>query len=213
MNMNEEKINVTKTGTCTVGIVCRDGIILAADQRISGGEGLIMGKIKKVVKLTDNIVVTTAGNVSDIQFVIRLARAELELKRIKAKQLPTVKEAANLFATLCYENIRKFSTVVGISHFIMGGKDSNGFALYDITPDGSIVGETKFATSGAYGSIIGLGLLDNEWKPNMSLEEGRKLAIKVITTAVKRDATVGEGIDLAIIDKNGIGEIKEEKLY
>jgi len=208
----EEKINVTKTGTCTVGLVCRDGLILAADQRISGGEGLIIGKIKKLLKLNDNIVVTTAGNVSDIQFIVRLAKAELGLKRIKSKTMPSVKEAANLFANLCYENIRKFSTVVGISHFIMGGKDSSGFSLYDITPDGSVVEEKKFATSGAYGSIIGLGLLDNEWKPNMSLEEGKKLALKVISTAVKRDATVGEGVDVAIIDKSGVGEIKEEKI-
>jgi len=210
--MDNEKINVTKTGTCTVGIVYKDGIILAADQRISGGEGLIMGKIKKIVKLTENIVVTTAGNVSDIQYVIRLARAELELKRVKSKKLPTVKEAANLFASLCYENIRKFSTVVGISHFIMGGKDSNGYFLYDITPDGSVVEEKKFATSGAYGSIIGLGILDNEFKANSTPEEGKKLAIKVITTAVRRDATVGEGIDIVVIDKIGVGEIKEEKI-
>ena len=210
--MSEEKFMIPRTGTCTVGIVCKDAIILAADERISGGEGLIMGRIKKIVKLTDNIVVTTAGNVSDIQYVIRLARAELELKRVKAKKLPTVKEAANLFASLCYENIRKFSTVVGISHFIMGGKDSNGYFLYDITPDGSVVEEKKFATSGAYGSIIGLGLLDNEFKANSTPEEGKKIAIKVITTAIKRDATVGEGIDVVVIDKNGVSEIKEEKI-
>jgi proteasome beta subunit len=210
--MAEEKINVTKTGTCTVGIMCKDGLVLAADQRISVGEGLIMGKIKKILKLNDNIVVTTAGNVSDIQFIVRLAKAELGLKRIKSKTMPSVKEAANLFANLCYENIRKFSTVVGISHFIMGGKDSSGFSLYDITPDGSVVEEKKFATSGAYGSIIGLGLLDNEWKPNMALEEGKKLAHKVISTAVKRDATVGEGVDIVVIDKSGVGEIKEEKI-
>jgi len=211
--MAGEKINITKTGTCTVGIVCKDGLILAADQRISGGEGLIIGKIKKILKLNDNTVVTTAGNVSDIQYIIRLAKAELGLKRIKSKTIPSIKEAANLFASLCYENIRKFSTVVGISHFIMGGKDSSGFSLYDITPDGSVVEEKKFATSGAYGSIIGLGLLDNEWKPNMSMEEGKKLAMKIISTAVKRDATVGEGIDVVAIDKNGASEIKEEKIF
>jgi len=210
--MNEEKMNIAKTGTCTVGLICKDGIILAADQRMSGGEGLIFGKMKKVYKLTDNVVVTTAGNVSDIQYVMKLAKAELQLKRIKTKKLPSVQEAANLFATICYQNIRKFSTIVGISHFVLGGKDSHGFGLYDITPDGSVVEEKKFATSGAYGSIIGLGLLDNEWKPNLSMEEGKKLAIKVITTAVKRDASVGEGMDIVIIDKNGVGEIKEEKL-
>jgi len=211
--MNEEKINVAKTGTCTVGIVCKDGLILAADKRGSGGEGLIMNKNAiKLFKLADNIAVTVAGNVSDIQMVLKLAKAELQLKRIKTKKLPTVKEAANLFATIVYQNIRKYSTILGISAFILAGKDSSGFALYDVYPDGTVTEQEKFATTGAYGSIIGLGLMDNEWRPNLTLEEGKKLALKVINTAIKRDATVGEGILITIIDKNGVGEIKEEKV-
>jgi proteasome beta subunit len=210
--MNEEKLNIAKTGTCTIGVVCKDGVVLVADQRVSSGDGLIVGRTKKIFKLTDNIAVTTAGNVSDIQFVLKLAKAELELKRIKTKKSPTVNEAANLFASICYQNIRKFSTIIGISHFVMGGKDSKGFSLYDITPDGSVMEKKNFTTSGAYGSIIGLGLLDNEWKPNMSLEEGRKLAVKVVNTAMRRDATVGEGINYVAIDKSGVGEIKEEKI-
>jgi len=208
----EDKLNIYKTGTCTVGVVCKDGIILAADQRVSAGEGLIMGRLRKVFKLNDNIAVTTAGTVSDIQFVLKLAKAELELKRIKTKKIPTVLESANLFASICYQNIRKFSPIVGISHFLLAGKDTNGFSLYDITPDGTVAGEKNFSTSGAYGSIIGLGLLDNEWKPNMSIEKGKKLALKVIRTAIKRDATVGEGINYIIIDKKGVNEIKDEKV-
>jgi len=209
----EDKIQIIKTGTCTVGIVCKDGIILAADKRASAGEGLIVDKeAQKVHKLTSNIVVTIAGVVSDIQMVLKLVKAELQLKRIKTKKLPTVKEAANLFASVVYQNIRKYSPIMGISHFIIGGKDSSGYALYDVSPDGSITKKENFATSGAYGSIIGLGMLDNEWKPALSLEEGKKLAFKVINTAIKRDATVGEGINYVFIDKNGLSEIKEEKV-
>lgn len=209
----EDKVQVIKTGTCTVGIVCKDGVILAADKRASAGEGLIVDKeAQKVHKLTTNIVVTIAGVVSDIQMVLKLVRAELQLKRIKTKKLPTVKEAANLFASIVYQNIRKYSPIMGISHFIIGGKDSSGYSLYDVSPDGSITKKENFATSGAYGSIIGLGMLDNEWKPNLSLEDGKKLAFKVINTAIKRDATVGEGINYVYIDKNGLSEIKEEKV-
>jgi len=187
--------------------------VLAADKRGSGGEGLILDKnAKKIHHLNENIVLTIAGNVSDIQMVLKLARAEIELKRIKTKKMPTVKEAANLFAAIVYQNIRKFSPILGISAFILGGKDHTGFSLYEVHPDGTITEQNKFGTTGAYGSIIGLGIMDNEWKPNLSLEEGKKLALKVITTAIRRDATVGEGIDIVFIDKNGVGDIKEEKL-
>jgi len=211
--MAEEKINVAKTGTCTVGIACKDALILVADKRGSAGEGLILDKsAKKIFILTENIAVTVAGTVSDIQMVLKLAKAELELKRIKTKKFPTVKEAANLFAAIVYQNIRKFSPILGISAFILGGKDSSGVSLYEVHPDGTVTEQKKFATTGAYGSIIGLGLLDNEWKPNMSVEEGKKLALKVVNTAIRRDATVGEGIDVVVIDKSGVSEIKEEKI-
>ncbi len=211
--MDNEKISLVKTGTCTVGIVCKEGIILAADKRASAGEGLIVDRnAMKVHKLGENIVVTIAGTVSDIQMVLRLAKAELGLKRVKCGKTPGVNEAANLFATITYQNIRKFSPILGVSHFILAGKDSKGFSMFDITPDGTVTAQKKFAISGAYGSIIGLGILDNEWKPNMTMEEGKKLAFKIINTAIKRDATVGEGINYVFIDKNGISEIKEELL-
>ena len=211
--MAEEKINVAKTGTCTVGIVCKDALILVADKRGSAGEGLILDKsAKKIYILNENIAATIAGTVSDIQMVLKLAKAELELKRIKTKKFPTVKEAANLFAAIVYQNIRKFSPILGISAFILGGKDTSGVSLYEVHPDGTVTEQRKFATTGAYGSIIGLGLLDNEWKPNMSVEEGKKLALKVVNTAIRRDATVGEGIDVVVIDKSGVSEIKEEKI-
>ncbi|MBU2523328.1 MAG: hypothetical protein KKE23_03495, partial [Nanoarchaeota archaeon] len=107
---------------------------------------------------------------------------------------------------------RKFSTIVGISHFILGGKDEHGFALYDVTPDGAVSEHSDYATSGAYGAIIAYGILENEWKPHMTMEEGKKMAMKVLLTAIKRDASVGNGIDMVIIDKKGVNEIKETTL-
>jgi len=204
--------NIVKTGTTTVGIVCKDGIVLAADKRATSDYLIADKKAMKVFKLSDNIAVTIAGGVSDIQMVLKLTKAELELKRVRTKQLPTVKEAANIFANIVYQNIRKYSTIIGISHFILGGKDDKGFSLYDVSPDGAIFEHKDFATSGAYGAIIAYGILDNEWKPNLSIEDGKKLALKVILTAIKRDASVGNGIDMVVIDKKGVNEIKEEKL-
>jgi len=210
--MTDVEHNIVKTGTTTVGIVCKDGIVLAADKRATADYLIADKKAKKVHKLSDNIAVTIAGGVSDIQMVLKLTKAELELKRVRTKQLSTVKEAANIFANIVYQNIRKFSTIVGISHFILGGRDNHGFALYDVTPDGAISEHLDYATSGAYGAIVAYGILENEWKPNMTIEEGKKMAIKVLLTAIKRDASVGNGIDIVIIDKKGVSEIKEEKI-
>jgi len=207
--MTDIGYNITKTGTTTVGLVCKDGIVLAADKRATADHLIADKRAMKVHKLSDNIAVTIAGGVSDIQMVLKLTKAELELKRVRTKQFATVKEAANIFANIVYQNIRKFSTIVGISHFILGGKDESGFHLYDVTPDGAVSEHPDYATSGAYGAIIAYGILENEWKPNMTLEEGKKMATKVLLTAIKRDASVGNGIDMVIIDKKGVNEIKE----
>ncbi len=207
-----EKMNIVKTGTTTVGIVCKDGIVLAADKRATADHLIADKNVTKVVKLSDNIAVTIAGGVSDIQMVLKLTKAELELKRIRTKHLPSVKEAANLFAGIVYQNIRKFSTIIGVSHFIIAGVDSDGFSLYDVAPDGAVSKREDYATSGAYGAILAYGILENEWKPNLSIEDGKRMALNVLRTAVKRDASVGNGINITVIDKNGVGEIKTEKI-
>jgi len=206
------KFDPVKTGTITIGIVCKDGVILAADKRATADYFIANKRETKIAKLTDNIAVTTAGGVSDIQMILKLTRAELELKRIRTKQLPNVKEAANLFGGIVYQNIRKYSTIVGVTHFVLAGVDPSGFGLYDIYPDGSVSKVNDYVTSGAYGRIMGYGILENEWKPNMSLEEGKKLALKIARTAVKRDVSVGNGVNILVIDKKGVSEITEEKI-
>src|SRR3989344_3497042 len=133
-----KKLSIIKTGTTTVGILCKEGVVLAADKRATADHLIADKSVTKVVRLADNIAVTIAGGVSDIQMILKLTKAELELKRIRTKQLPSVKEAANLFAGIVYQNIRKYSTIIGVSHFIIGGVDSDGFHLYDVSPDGAV---------------------------------------------------------------------------
>jgi len=211
--MNEsETLKPLKTGTITVGIVCKEGIVLAADKRATSEIWIASKREDKIHKLTDNIAITTAGGVSDIQMILKMTKAELELKRIRTKHLPRVKEAANLFGNIVYQNIRKMSPIMGLTHFVLGGVDSTGFTLYDIYPDGSVSMITDYVTSGAYGRFMGYGILENEWKPNMSIDEGKKLALKVARTAAKRDASVGNGVNLVVIDKNGVGKINIEKI-
>lgn len=211
---NEIQKDVRKTGTATVGIVCRDGIVLAAEKRGVLGESYFIAskKEKKIHKIAKDIAVTTAGLVSDIQMLIKVVTAQLRLKELKTKIQPTVKEAANLFGTITYQNIRQFSTIPGIVHFLVGGKDANGFGLYEVFFDGTVSEHDDYVTSGSYGSIMAYGILENEWNPNITVNQGAELALKVLRTAIKRDAGTGDGIDVVIIDKNGMGEIKEEKV-
>jgi len=77
--MNE---NQAKTGTTTLAILCKDGVILAADRRVTAGM-IMHKKYRKVIQITDRIAITVAGLVSDIQLLTKLIQAEIKLKDIQ----------------------------------------------------------------------------------------------------------------------------------
>ena len=200
--MVEEK-ELMKTGTTTVAIICKDGIVLCADKRVTSGYLVSYKRFDKIAKITDDIAVTVAGTVSDVQLLVKLIRAELKLKDIRTGRNVTVKEATNLLANLVYNNIRKFSLIPGISHFIVGGKDSSGFYVYDVGADGSVTDIDDYTSSGS-GSVMAFGVLETLYKKDLSVEEGVKLGVKAVNAAVQRDIASGNGIDVITITKDGI---------
>ncbi len=195
-----------KTGTTTVALLCKDGIVMAADKRATSGYLISHKKFDKILNITDNIAVTVAGTVSDVQLLVKYIKAELKLKLIRTERESSVKEAANLLSMLVYSNIRKLSLIPGISHFLVGGKDESGFHIYDLAPDGSIVDVDDYTTSGS-GSVMVYGVLETLYKKNMSIDEGVKLAAKSINAAVQRDIASGNGIDIVTITKDGIKKV------
>jgi proteasome beta subunit len=209
LKMNEERL---KTGTTTVGIVCKDGIILAADKRATAGHMIAQKDADKVHKIADNIAVTIAGTVSDAQYIIRLMKSEIQLKSIRTGLTPSVKETANLLARVVFSNIRRPSMIPGIAHFILAGKDETGFYLYDIYPDGSISLHKDFVSSGS-GSVMAYGVLETLYK-ECTIEEGIDLTIKCINAAISRDSASGNGIDIfTITDKGAERVFKQEIPY
>jgi len=205
------KKHVRKTGTTTVGIVCKDGIVLAADKRgtfggDSGVSYIASREENKIQQVNDRIIVTIAGVSSDLQKVIKLIKAELKLKELKSKQIATIKEAANLFSAIVYQNIRQFSPIPGVTHFLLAGYDNEGFHLFNIFPDGYLDEVDKYSSTGS-GMIQCNPILDADYKKNMSLQEGESLALKCINASIRRDPGSGEGVDVFFVTK---GSIKHE---
>ncbi len=195
-----------KTGTTTVGILCKDGIVLAADKRATAGYLIANKKFEKVMPITDKIAVTVAGTVSDVQLLVKYLKSELKIKFFRTNSEPTVREAANLMAMFLYSNIRRFSVIPGIAHFVMGGKDDSGFHVYDLAPDGSIALVDDYVSSGS-GSVYAMGVLETLYKKGISVDEGVKLAAKSITAALRRDIASGNGIDIFTITQDGVKKV------
>jgi proteasome beta subunit len=204
-------MNELKTGTTTVGIVCKDGVVLAADMRATAGTMIVDKRAQKVHQITDEFAVTIAGTVSDAQLLIKLIRAELKLKEVRTYKKPSAKEAANLLGGLVYSNIRRMSMIPGIAHFLMGGRDISGTHLYDLFPDGSVTRITDFVSSGS-GSVFALGVLETHYNPQMNTSEGVKLAVKAVNTALQRDSASGNGIDVIVVSNKEIKRALRKEL-
>ena len=200
-----------KTGTTTVGIVCKDGVILGADKRTTAGHLVANKKTDKVVEVTEDIWVTTAGGASDCQLLVKLAQAELRLKKMRVHRKATVEEAAHLMARMVYNNLRKPSMVPGISHFLLGGKDEKGHYVYDIFADGTLTLIDDFVGSGS-GSIFAYGVLETLYNPEMTTEQGTTLVVKAINAAMQRDIYSGNGLDIVVINKDGVKKVLEKEV-
>jgi len=209
--MDEKLTEQLKKGTTTVGIVCKDGLVLAADMRATAGSLIVTKTTDKVVKINDDIAVTMAGSVSDAQLIIKLIRAELKLREVRLGRKSNMKEAANLLGSMVYDNIRRMSMLPGIAHFLMGGKDDTGFRLYDIFPDGSVTLVDDFVSSGS-GSVMAFGVLETMYEKNISTDDAVKLATKAINAGIQRDVNTGNGINVFTITEKGIVHVKRQEL-
>ena len=207
----EDTEKVLKTGTTTLGLICKDGIILAADRRATAGYLIANKKTQKIIPITDKIAVTIAGTASDAQLLARYVESELKLKMMRTKREVTVREAANLTARFTYNNIRRPSMIPGVAHFIVGGADATGFYIYDVFPDGSISEVDDFISSGS-GSVMVYGVLETLFKKDMTIDEAKSLAIKCINASIQRDIASGNGIDIIAIREDGIKQIFDKTI-
>ena len=203
--------NLTKTGTTTIGVRCKEGIVLVADKRATAGHMIVDKRAEKIHQLDTHIAITIAGLVSDAQFLTKLARAEIQLKKVRTHTPVTIKEAANLLANLSYANIRKLTMIPGIVGFLVGGMDIEGPHLYNIGADGSITEEEDYTSDGS-GSVFAYGVLETMYRKDMSIEEGIKLAMKALNAAIQRDSASGNGVDVVTITKDGVKRVLSKKL-
>ena len=203
----EEKMQKLKTGTTTVGVVCKDAVVLAADKKATMGFLVASTDAEKIVQLDEHIAMTTAGVSGDTQALERYIKAELKLYRLKEGEKIPVRSAVNLISNILYA--RRFYPY--IVQLIVGGYDTKP-RLYSLDIAGAIQEEKEYFSTGS-GSPTAFGVLEDKYRPDMSVEEAKKLAARAVRAATKRDvASGGRGIDVVVIDKNGFNRVPEEEV-
>lgn len=187
-------------GATTVGLVCKDGAILGSERRYSYGTFVMSKAAKKVFRITDNIGVGCAGIIGDMQVLAREALAYMNIYRYERGRTGSVRNTAKLFASLLSSR-RLFPY---LAQTIIAGFDEGKPELYVLDPIGSVLGD-KFAAVGT-GAEIAMGVLESEYKEGLSVEEAKPLILRAIKSAVARDISSGDGVDLLVITHEGIQE-------
>jgi len=203
----KEELEVKKTGTTTVGLICKDAVILAAEKKSTLGYLVASKESEKILPLDTHIAMTIAGASGDAQVLARYLRAEFRLFEIEHRRKITVRGAAVLLSNIL-QSSKYFPYLVQL---IIGGVDDSGPHIFDLDAIGGMEEDKKFISTGS-GSPIALGVLEDQYKEGMSIEEGKELAIRAIKAAIERDiGSGGKAIDVAIITKDGV-KITTEKI-
>jgi len=200
---NHEKL--LKTGTTTVALKCKDGIVFAADRRASAWTFIAAKNVEKIHKIDDNIAMTIAGSVGDAQALVRWMRTMVKDYRIKEGRPMTIKAASTLLANVLF-NYKLSPFWVQL---IIGGYDSKP-EIYNLDAVGGTTSE-EFISTGS-GSYLVYGVLESEYKKNQDLEDAMRLAIKSVQIAMKRDAATGDGIMLVTVTKDGYKEWTDDEI-
>jgi len=187
-------------GATTIGVVCKDGVVLASERRVSYGYFVMSKSGKKVFQITDRIGAACAGLVADMQVLTKEVAAYLHMYAYERDRPASVRSGAKVMANLLFER-RLFPY---LAQTIVAGIDEEGPSLYVLDPLGSVI-DDKYASVGS-GSEIAVGVLEAEFKEGLTVDQGKELVKKAAKAALARDIGSGNGLDIMTITKSGVKE-------
>jgi proteasome beta subunit len=207
MTNNNDAINqLVLKGTTTIGLVCKNSVVLASDTRVTMGSYVAHKHGKKIYKIDDHLAMTISGGVADAQRTVDILKVNAQLYKLNMDRPIPVSSAARLIANLLFSS--RYAPL--IAQVLIGGMDDTGPHVFSLDPFGSLTEEKCFATGS--GSPIAYGILEDRFKEDMPAKEVLPVIVKAVDSAMKRDAASGDSFNVAVIDVKGYRELtKEEK--
>ena len=193
-------------GTTTIGLVCKDGVVLATERRATAGNFIANKMTQKLFKIDNNMGVTVAGLVGDAQVLARYLRAEVALYRLRRSAQLSAEGGATLLANILSGN-RMFPYYAWM---ILGGVDLKGGHVFSVDPAGGSI-EDKYVSVGS-GSTFAYGILEEGYSRDMSVADGVDLALRGLTVAMKRDSASGDGYIVHTITSKEYKEFTEDEI-
>jgi len=187
-------------GATVIGAVYDKGVLLAAYRRVSYGTFVLSKNAKKVYKITDKVGIASAGLISDVQTLIRMARYEANMYKLQTNRDMTARALAKLLSNALFA----YRLTPLLTQAVVGGFDFEKRSVYVLDALGSII-EDKYAALGS-GAEIALGVLESSYREEERFENLREVVVKAMKAAMERDAASGNGVDFLRVEPTGITE-------
>ena len=187
-------------GATAVGITYNDGVLLAAEKRVSYGNFVVNKNTKKTFNVTDHVGAACAGMVADMQVLVRQVSALSKIRKLETRRNVEPNSVAKLMSVIMFE--RRYFPL--LTQVVVGGVTTGKPEIYTLDPLGSVLPD-RYAAVGT-GAEMALGVMDAEFSENIDEEKATNLALKSIRSSIQRDSASGDGIDILIINKNGRSE-------
>ena len=163
-----------KRGTTALGIVYKDGVILAVDKNITSK--MLRGEsIEKIFKIDEHIGVATSGLVADARRLVDHARITAQEERLtfnKPVDIQTLTQSIGDLkqAYTQFGGARPFG-----ASLLITGIDDSGNRLFETDPSGAF--NELYAAAIGGGKAEAEAFFEKEYKHGMNFEEAIQLAL------------------------------------
>ena len=182
-------------GATAVGISFDNGVVLASEKRVSYGNFVVNKNTKKTFHVTDHVGAACAGMIADMQILVRQVGALAKIRKLETRRNVAPNSVAKMMSVIMFE--RRFFPL--LTQVIVGGIDKKP-EIYTLDPLGSVLPD-DYAAVGT-GAEMALGVLDSQYRSNITEQSAKELAIKAIKSSIQRDSASGDGIDILFVTQN-----------
>jgi len=189
-------------GATAVGITFNEGVVFASERRIAYGNFVVSKTTKKTFVITPHVGAACAGLVADMQILSLQIAALAKIRRMEIKRDVPPNTVAKMMSNMMYE--RRFFPL--LTQVIVGGLVDKP-TIYTLDPLGSILPD-DYAAVGT-GAEMALGVLDPQFKKDLTEAQAVDLAVKSVRAASMRDSASGDNIDVLVMNKDGAKETTE----
>jgi len=205
LNLDKDTLNrIIKSSTTTVGIIVKDGVVVGTESQATAGYTVATKTAQKLFQINDYTCATISGGVADCQYIVNQLKALSRLKQVEEEKVPDPQYIASMTRNILFSGRSYFLCMMIVGGYSL--KKQNGI-LYGVDLLGTLYEEEKFISFGS-GSPFSIGVLEADWKPNMTKPAGINLIKTAISSSRERDAASGFDIQICTIDKNGYNQVQ-----